>query len=82
MRRRQAGHASDAANAVTVARCYGTAYGAPSLLAGILTAGQANAVNVAVNENPAERCLSLLSHMPTDQRRYRLCRLLHTGSND
>jgi hypothetical protein len=46
------------------------------------TSHQGPAVNVAVNENPAEPCIGLLSHMPSDQHRHRACLLLHTGSND
>jgi hypothetical protein len=38
-------------------------------------------VNVAVNENPAEPCLGLLSYVPRDQHSYRACPLLHPGSN-
>jgi hypothetical protein len=47
-----------------------------------LTSRQASAVNVAVNENPAEPCISLLSYVPSDQHRHLICALLHTGSND
>ena len=47
-----------------------------------LTSGRASAVNVAVNENPAEPCLCLLRHVPSDQHHDGTCALLHPGSID
>jgi len=47
-----------------------------------LTSDRVSAVNVAVNENPAEGCPGLLSHMPADQYRYQACPLLHPESSD
>jgi hypothetical protein len=41
-----------------------------------------SAVNVAVNENPANTWLSLLTCMPSDQDIHRTRRLLHTGTTD
>jgi hypothetical protein len=48
----------------------------------VLTSHRASVVNVAVNENPAERCPSLLCQTPTEQRKHRISVPLHTGSND
>jgi hypothetical protein len=36
----------------------------------VLTSHRASVVNVAANENPAERCRSLLCQMPTEQRKH------------
>jgi hypothetical protein len=47
-----------------------------------LTSQRASTVNVAVNENPAERCPSLLCCMPTELRNHQVSASLHTGSND
>jgi hypothetical protein len=49
---------------------------------GPLTIHPASAVNESVNENLAQPCRCLLSWMPSDQHRHRVCPLLHTGSSD
>jgi hypothetical protein len=47
-----------------------------------LTSHRASAVNVAVNETPANPCSGLPCHMPTEQRKHRISASLHTRSND